>query len=564
MHFCLPPSSFVTAYATLVAGSQPRRARMFGSATGFATRSQGARSKSLHLLRLLGLAAILFAPGAAWAVNINNVTCAPGSNALRLVCTVETNVPAFSVKVRTCDATVNGTGCTKDFDSPADFTGNYRSSGCAVGTTCFDYDLTTWNHITGNTIEYDAVATGSPGATSATANTAAGALPAGLAAVDVAVSGTSDSDYFGFNYGCSASAATFGDYAIVTNAAGEVVWYEDPRGVSGGSRNTITGIKFLAHEVLTIIDHEWVANFHWNGTVIGQLSRAAGDFEDADMIDRYVHHDLTRDGSGNMYVVTARDHTLDDTLADCDGNAGTTTLDYVLDGVMKFDSSWALVDEWSLADIYDPTTCELGYSAPSSYWSGELGGSDWAHMNSIQLDGGGDWLLSLKEPGWVIYVDSSTGALDWELYGDNTSSGLGDWNIVASPTVAVDDFNGQHHARWTNTGTIMLFDNHNDDSINTSYSRGIEIELDAGTGEFDIIAEYNTGEDCPVTGSAVEVSAGGNVVTTCSDNGALGYDLIQEFAGSGTTPVYDMQLSCTAGMNYGRLYRARPLTSLSP
>lgn len=238
-------------------------------------------------------------------------------------------------------------------------------------------------------------------------------------------------------------------------------------------------------------------------------------------------------------------------------------LDYVLDGVMKFNNSWTLVDEWSLGEIYDPTTCDFGYTT-GGYWNRRLSGMDWAHMNSIYLDGSGDWLLSLNHPGWVIYVDGPTGTLTWELDGDNTATGLGDWNIVASPTVAVDDFSGQHHAKWTNSGTVMMFDNHTDDSINPADSRGIEVELNAGTGEFDIVAEYETGENCPVTGSAVEVSPGGDVVTTCSDDSIRGYDLIQEFATSGSTTVYDMELSCNIDRHWGTIYRARPLFGLAP
>jgi hypothetical protein len=432
------------------------------------------------------------------------------------------------------------------------------------GATCWTYDLTTWNHITGHTIEYDAVANGTPSATSATSSTAADALPGGLADIDIAVSGTSDSDYFAFNYGCSSAPSNYGDYAIVTNADGDIVWYEDPRDITGDATNRITAIKALEHEVLVTVDDDWLINYHWNGTVRGALSRDAGDFEDSDTIHRYVHHDVTRDGSGNTYVLTAREYSLSDEDGDCDGDPGTANLTYILDGVFKFNSSWTLVDQWSLGEVYDPSTCDLGYSWERDYWTTRLAGMDWAHLNSIYLDSSGDWLLSLSHPGWVIQVDGPTGALLWELDGDNTVSGLGDWDIVAAPTVAVDDFSGQHHAKWTNFGSIMLFDNHTDDSINLADSRGIEIELNPGTGEFDIIAEYDTGENCEVTGSAVEVSPGGNVVTTCSDDGTRMYDLVQEFATSGSSTVYDMELSCGAGNHYGTIYRARPMFALSP
>ena len=99
---------------------------------------------------------------------------------------------------------------------------------------------------------------------------------------------------------------------------------------------------------------------------------------------------------------------------------------------------------------------------------------------------------------------------------------------------------------------------HNDDSINVSTSRGIEVDLNFG--DFDIIAEYNTTYSCPSTGSSFTVTNGGNVMTSCSTGAPGASGSIQEFDTSGGAAVWEVDLNCAA-LTYhnGALYRGRPM-----
>ncbi|OJJ50683.1 hypothetical protein ASPZODRAFT_148133 [Penicilliopsis zonata CBS 506.65] len=96
---------------------------------------------------------------------------------------------------------------------------------------------------------------------------------------------------------------------------------------------------------------------------------------------------------------------------------------------------------------------------------------DFYHINSIDKDSRGNYLVSGRHTFTVSYVDGRTGAVLWNLGGkENDFHDLSDG--------AATDFSWQHHARWYGDSAVTLFDNSADDNSDPSVeSRALVIDL---------------------------------------------------------------------------------------
>jgi outer membrane protein assembly factor BamB len=186
--------------------------------------------------------------------------------------------------------------------------------------------------------------------------------------------------------------------------------------------------------------------------------------------------------------------------------AGHTLLRLSPSGSVRF--FWSSWDHITLADWIEPT----GVSA----------NTDFDHMNSLDLDADGGYVVSLRNEGEVMKIDSSTGAYAWRLGGRNSQ-----FAIVGDP---LGGFSGQHSVRVVPGGHILMFDNglrHNPPE-----SRAVEYELDFTARTATMIWQFrhtptlysptrgsvtrllngHTLVAFGVTGVTTEVDAQGNVV----------------------------------------------------
>ena len=102
------------------------------------------------------------------------------------------------------------------------------------------------------------------------------------------------------------------------------------------------------------------------------------------------------------------------------------------------------------------------------------GSFDYFHMNSIDKDSKGNYLVSLRHNHALVYIDGSTGEILWTLGRD-----VGDFEDLSEGEATA--FQWQHDARWISEeeGIISLFDNgiahkHRD----AAYSQGLILQLD--------------------------------------------------------------------------------------
>ena len=101
---------------------------------------------------------------------------------------------------------------------------------------------------------------------------------------------------------------------------------------------------------------------------------------------------------------------------------------------------------------------------------------DWFHLNSIEKDRRGNYLISSRHCSTIFYISGIDGTVIWRLGGPNS-----DWKDMSGGRAL--DFHLQHHVRWgdeTHT-RITLFDNGAmEGNYHTfrNHSRGVVLELD--------------------------------------------------------------------------------------
>lgn len=109
------------------------------------------------------------------------------------------------------------------------------------------------------------------------------------------------------------------------------------------------------------------------------------------------------------------------------------------------------------------------------------GGSyDYLHLNSIDLDENGDFLLSARNTWGVYKVDRASAKLVWRLGGTKSTFQLGKGTVTA----------WQHHARWLPNGDIMIFDNGSSPPVHKT-SRVITVRLDEQAKTATLVSEIS-------------------------------------------------------------------------
>jgi hypothetical protein len=176
-------------------------------------------------------------------------------------------------------------------------------------------------------------------------------------------------------------------------------------------------------------------------------------------------HELQRlsDGSHLLFTYTLVPHTslvglgtfgADETMVDC--------------SIQQLDPQGKITWSWSAADHVDPITETL---APVVMTTGEV---DVFHCNSIDVDGSGNLLVSMRETNAVYFVDRATDRIVWKLGGTATNKdGAAIVSIAGDPQ---GTFSKQHDARFAPNGHLTLFDDHSGGP--TGVARGLDYVLD--------------------------------------------------------------------------------------
>ena len=128
---------------------------------------------------------------------------------------------------------------------------------------------------------------------------------------------------------------------------------------------------------------------------------------------------------------------------------------YIWDGIFQeYDiQTRQLLFEWRASDHVDLSATALSISGGVDS-NGTIDFPwDWFHINSVDKDRHGNYLVSARSLWSLLYVNGRTGEVEWYLGGPKNE--FKDWSDGAAT-----DFKWQHDARWTDDfNAITLFDN---------------------------------------------------------------------------------------------------------
>jgi len=165
---------------------------------------------------------------------------------------------------------------------------------------------------------------------------------------------------------------------------------------------------------------------------------------------------ITPQGSALITVYDAIDCDLSSVGGPRDAAVADTLLQEidVKTGLVMYE--WHSLDHVALAESY-----------ASARRSSQLTPFDFFHINSIDVQQGGDLMVDARNT-WAAYdVDSLTGKVRWRLGGKRSSFAMGPGTRTA----------WQHDARWQPDGTLTFFDN-GATPVEHPQSRAIDVRLD--------------------------------------------------------------------------------------
>lgn len=154
---------------------------------------------------------------------------------------------------------------------------------------------------------------------------------------------------------------------------------------------------------------------------------------------------------------------------------------------------------------------------------------NYIHLNSVDIDEKGNFLVSSRFQSQISYVDRDSGEILWRLGGKQ------------SEFVFENDFgfSDQHSAQWTSDSTILLFDNRC--FVEEKYSRSVEYQLDIENKTATKIWEYVRADSLhsQTMGNTQRLS-NGNTLTSWGDAGLKPLRIIE--INSEDEVVFDLSL----------------------
>ncbi|OCF44771.1 hypothetical protein I317_01461 [Kwoniella heveanensis CBS 569] len=134
---------------------------------------------------------------------------------------------------------------------------------------------------------------------------------------------------------------------------------------------------------------------------------------------------------------------------------------------------------WKSLDHVEPSQC---YAEPGSTGTDTTNPYDYFHINSIEKDLQGNYLISSRHCHALYYISAQTGAILWTIGGKNSSFSMGDGSA----------FEWQHDARWRDNYTqISVFDNAATSwESDESYARGLLLNVDTSANSVTLAQAF--------------------------------------------------------------------------
>ncbi|KAJ3991553.1 ASST-domain-containing protein [Lentinula boryana] len=220
------------------------------------------------------------------------------------------------------------------------------------------------------------------------------------------------------------------------------------------------------YDILLNSKYELVANFT-TVNIQGETGQALADLHEAQIT------------SNNTALMTSYPvNSLD--LSPIDG----PEQGYILDSAMQElnISSNEPLFTWIASEHVNITEC---YNTPGTGGGSVDEAFDYFHINAIEKDDEGNYLISSRHCWTVYYLDGTNGDILWRMGGKNSSFTMGNGT----------SFSWQHHARWIEKndtyGTMTLFDNAGQyGQQQEQMSRGLYLGLNFTNMTVELLTEF--------------------------------------------------------------------------
>ncbi|KAJ5295467.1 hypothetical protein PENANT_c001G01719 [Penicillium antarcticum] len=323
---------------------------------------------------------------------------------------------------------------------------------------------------------------------------------------------------------------------MILDSAGELVWTK----WNWGTTQDFKLQRYKGEDFLT----------YWQGDTDDNYGRGLWYMLDSSYNQRYVVSPVgLYDGDLHDFHITANDTALlmiyDPIVVDLT-SVGGPEAGWLYDGVFQEVDletgellfQWRASDHYSLSDSYDP----IGNTG-----TGRTSGYDYCHINSVDKDDQGRYLVSMRHLHTIACIDGTTGEVSWSLGGKRN-------DFTDASDGAATDFAWQHDARWRGPNRLSLFDNaaYTNDHPD-AVSRGMIVDLDMNAQQATLAQSYNHPQGMmAVSQGNLQVLDTGNVLVGWGHSAAY-----TEFSPEGEV-VCNVHFGASAFFTFGRVvsYRA--------
>jgi hypothetical protein len=311
-----------------------------------------------------------------------------------------------------------------------------------------------------------------------------------------------------------------GKYGLVIDNAGRVVWYRrfDPAGPGLNFQAQPNGHYVALPQTPDPADVEPFVEVDRLGNETRRLGCAGG------LRPRF--HDLLVHADGGFWIMCDEARTTD--LTAVGGQAAARVTGTV---VQHIGPDGALLFQWSPFDHFSITDLDSASRAGATV--------NWTHGNAIDLDGGGDLLVSFRSLSEITKISTTTSTVQWRM------GGLRNWfTFLDTPTPA---FARQHGVRMTSAGLLQLLDNMGDPAA--SRAERYLVDEDARTVRLVGVHAANPAAVAVLGGTTQELPDGRSLIAYGNGN------RVEEYDGSGMV-VWRIE------GNPGYVFRAQRIRSL--
>lgn len=287
-----------------------------------------------------------------------------------------------------------------------------------------------------------------------------------------------------------------GRYGLVVDNAGRVVWYHHFADGPGLNFQAQPDGRYAARPPTPANVPGAFVEIDPSGRVARTLGCARG------LSARM--HDMIAQPDGSYWLICDETRTLD-----LSAQGGSSSARVLGGGVQHLSASGDVLFAWS---PFDHLAVQLSILDPADRDAAVV---NWTHTNSLDLDAGGNLLLSFRNLNEVTTIDTRTGAVLWRLGGT--------YNQFTVENGETPPFLHQHGVRAIGINEVQLLDNLGD----ASGSRAERYAIDDVDGIASLRVAYRSaaGIIAQIGGSTQTLPGGHTLVSYGNGNGVEEYDL---------------------------------------